>query len=180
MNFQVVSTAQKLNTSKYYVDPNNPPNVPPSGLGGYTDDGAKAGVVLQSALAFVDDKLAEMVKALDRNNTVVIVSAKHGQSPQNREDLTIVNDGAMIDALNCAWEKNSATCADPSKQHLVAHAIDDDGILMWFNDRSKAATDFAKQFLLSYSGTGIGSHNGTPCFPGASPPMPKIQRAQRP
>ena len=63
----------------------------------------------------------------------------------------------MIDALNCAWEGNNATCKDPAKPHLVAHAIDDDGILMWFTDRSTKATSFAKQFLLNYSGTGIGS-----------------------
>ena len=101
----------------------------------------------------------EMVndKAFEKENTVVILSAKHGQSPKNRDDLTIINDGDMIDALNCAWEKNSATCKDATKPHLVAHAIDDDGILMWLNDRSRKATQFARNFLLGYSGMGIGS-----------------------
>lgn len=157
MNFQSVSTAQKLNKSNYYIDPNNINSIVAGGLGGYTLNGTTPGVVLQSALTFVDDKLADMVKALDHKNTVVILSAKHGQSPQNRTDLTIINDGDMIDALNCAWEKNSPTCKDATKPHLVAHAIDDDGILMWFNDRSDAATRFAKAFLLGYAGTGIGS-----------------------
>jgi hypothetical protein len=63
----------------------------------------------------------------------------------------------MIDALNCAWENNSATCKDASKPHLVAHAMDDDGILMWLNNRSPAALNFAKNFLWNYSGTGAGS-----------------------
>ena len=143
-NFQAVSTAQKLNKSNYYPDPKNTAIVVKNG-----HDGTKPGVVLQSALTFVDDKLADMLndKAFDPTNTVVILSAKHGQSPKNREDLTIINDGDMIDALNCAWEKNSATCKDPTKPHLVAHAIDDDGILMWLNDRSSKAIDFARKYL---------------------------------
>ncbi|WP_204318241.1 hypothetical protein, partial [Serratia marcescens] len=91
------------------------------------------------------------VKAADPSNTVVIVSAKHGQSPNSRADLTIINDGDMIDALNCAWEKYAATCKDATKPHLVAHAMDDDGILLWLNDRSPAALHFTKQFLLGYS-----------------------------
>jgi len=162
MNFQSVSTAQKLNKSNYYPDPSNTGNKVPGGLGGYTANGTTPGVVLQSALNFVNNQLAMMVGALDPTNTVVILSAKHGQSPQNRSDLTIINDGDMIDALNCAWEKYAATCKDASKSHLVAHAIDDDGILMWFNDRSPAALRFARNFLLGYSGTGLGSDaNGT-------------------
>ncbi len=157
MNFQAVSTAQKLNKSNYYPDPANTGNKVAGGLGGYTMNGTAPGVVLQSALSFVNNQLTAMVSALDRTNTVVVLSAKHGQSPRNRADLTIVNDGDMIDALNCAWEKYAATCKDPSKPHLVAHAIDDDGILMWFNDRSPAAIGFAKNFLLGYSGNGLGS-----------------------
>ncbi|ANJ73227.1 alkaline phosphatase family protein [Ralstonia insidiosa] len=157
MNFQAVSTAQKLNKSAYYPDPSNTANKVKGGLGGYTNNGTVPGPVLQSALTFVDNKLGELVKATDPSNTVVIVSAKHGQSPNSRADLTIVNDGDMIDALNCAWEKYAATCKDATKPHLVAHAMDDDGILLWLNDRSPAALRFAKQFLLGYSGTGVGS-----------------------
>jgi hypothetical protein len=157
LNFQSVSTAQKLNTSKYYIDPNNTNTVMSGGLGGYTLNGAVPGPVLQSALTFVDDQLANMMKAVDPASTTIILSSKHGQSPQDRSALTIVNDGDMIDALNCAWENNSASCKDPSKTHLVAHAMDDDGILMWLNDRSPAALRFAKNFLWNYSGTGVGS-----------------------
>ncbi|AMP07782.1 alkaline phosphatase family protein [Collimonas pratensis] len=157
MNFQAVSTAQKLNKSNYYTDPQNPSTIMTNGLGGYTLNGAVPGPVLQSALTFVDDQLKTMVGALDLSKTVVILSAKHGQSPQNRTALTIINDGNMIDALNCAWENNSASCKDPAQTHLVAHAIDDDGILMWLTDRSTKATRFAKNFLLAYAGTGVGS-----------------------
>ena len=104
MNFQSVSTAQKLNKSSYR-DPANPTAVL-SGLGGYTVDAgghAVPGPVLQGALSFVNDEIGQMVEALDMGETVVIVSAKHGQSPEERTDLTIIDDGAMIDGLDAAW-----------------------------------------------------------------------------
>lgn len=89
-----------------------------------------------------------------RAETAIILSAKHGQSPQDRADLTLINDGAMIDALNAAWDPTFATDGKPP---LVAHAMDDDGIILWLNDRSDAALQFAKSFLWNYAGTGIGS-----------------------
>jgi hypothetical protein len=157
MNFQAVSTAQKLNTSNYYPDPSNPSVIVPNGLGGYVA-GTVPGVVLQSALDFVNGKLTQMMDALQASgngsNTAVILSAKHGQSPQNRADLTIINDGDMIDALNAAWDPTYQT---DNSLPLVAHAIDDDGILMWLNDRRNKALAFAKSFLLNYSGSGVGS-----------------------
>jgi len=153
MNFQSISTAQKLNTSRYY-DPTNPANVL-GGLGGYTSDAQGnlvPGPVLRGALQFVDASIGKMVQALDMSNTVVIVSAKHGQSPENRADLTIINDGAMIDALNAAWNAATGSMTD-----LVAHAIDDDVVLLWLNDHSQPAANFAANFLLNYSGLGVGS-----------------------
>jgi predicted AlkP superfamily pyrophosphatase or phosphodiesterase len=149
MNFQAVSTAQKLNMST------TPESSDPTQTGGYTNDGTIPGPVLQSALHFVDESLKQMQAAIDQNantksNTVIILSAKHGQSPQNRSDLTLINDGDMLAALETAW---SAT--NPSISPLVAHAMDDDGVLLWLNDRN--ATDFVKNFLMNYSGTGISS-----------------------
>ena len=153
MNFQTVSTAQKLNKS-HYNDPANPGNVL-VGLGGYVTDATSGkqvpGPVLSAALSFVDQSIGKMVKTAD-NNTVFVISAKHGQSPENRKDLTIINDGDMTGALDAAWN-----AANPGANGLVAFAIDDDGILIWLKDRSPAAVDFARNFLWNYSGTGIGS-----------------------
>jgi hypothetical protein len=58
MNFQTVSTGEKLPTS--------PTNTDPSGnaTGGYKADGATPGVVLTNALTFVDNSLGQMVAAL--------------------------------------------------------------------------------------------------------------------
>ena len=52
----------------------------------------------------------------------------------------------MIAALNAAWNDYRIRAAP-----LVAFGVDDDGILMWLNDRSEGATDFARQFLMNYS-----------------------------
>jgi hypothetical protein len=80
MNFQSVSTAQKLPISTT----ENPPG---TGTGGYLADGATPGPVLTNALDFVDQSLGLMVSALKNrglfNSTAIVVSAKHGQSPMN-------------------------------------------------------------------------------------------------
>jgi hypothetical protein len=150
MNFQAVSTAQKLDTSSYISNG----TVIASGLGGYVTSGTTQtpGVVLQSALSFVDNSLKQMVDAINANtitkgNTAIIVSAKHGQSPQNRADLTIINDGTMISTLNAAWAQQYPHLAQP----LVAHAMDDDGVLLWLNDNSTTGTTFTKNFLTAYT-----------------------------
>jgi hypothetical protein len=83
-------------------------------------------------------------------STAIILSAKHGQSPQTPSALTRIPDGPIVAALDAAWQAAHPTAATP----LVAFTIDDDGMLMWLNDRSAAATEFAKQFLLGHSGTG--------------------------
>lgn len=140
MNFQAVSTAQKLPTSGGQA-------------GGYLSDGVTPGPVLQGALDFVSREVGMMeaaihARGLDRS-TEIILTAKHGQSPQNPPALTRIPDGPIIDALNAAWKT-----AHPGAGDLVAFLINDDGMLMWLSDRSAAATQFARTFLLGHSGTG--------------------------
>jgi Type I phosphodiesterase / nucleotide pyrophosphatase len=141
MNFQTVSTAQKLPTSGGQP-------------GGYLSDGVTPGPVLSKALDYVDSKIGAMLAAIHaqhlQRTTAVILSAKHGQSPQTPSALTRIDDGAIIDALNAAWKADHPTGAQP----LVAFSIDDDGMLMWLNDRSHTAQEYAESFLLHHSGTG--------------------------
>ncbi|RTL32583.1 MAG: phosphodiesterase [Burkholderiales bacterium] len=154
LNFQSVSTAQKLNVSSYLDSKTS--TVVAGGLAGYVIDAngkTVPGPVLEGALTFVDQQIGQLLNAADLNKTVFIVTAKHGQSPQAREELTIINDGAMIDALNAAWASKTGSAVTP----LVAHAMDDDGVLLWLNDHSEAAAQFAADFLVHYAGTGIGS-----------------------
>ena len=147
MNFQTVSTAEKLPTS--------------DGLtGGYLADGVTPGPLLQRALGFINGKVDAMMDALRarhlQHHTVIILSAKHGQSPQTPSALTRIPDGPIIDALNAAW-----IAGHPGAGDLVAFAIDDDGMLMWLNDRSSEAESFARDFLLSHDGIG-NDINGDP------------------
>jgi hypothetical protein len=145
MNFQSVSTGQKLPTSK---------TESPSGIvtaaGGYLADGATPGKVLSNALDFVDQSLGQMVTALKRNGlydrTAIIISAKHGQSPMNPAALNRIDDGTITAALNAGWKSSH-----PSAAPLVAFGVNDDGMILWLNDRSDAATHYARQFLLKYN-----------------------------
>ena len=148
MNFQTVSTAEKLPTS--------------DGLtGGYLADGETPGPLLTRALDYINMKVGAMIEAIqDRHlekSTAIILSAKHGQSPQTPSALTRIPDGPIIDALNAAWKAaHPAATTD-----LVAFSVNDDGMLIWLSDRSAAATEFAKNFLLEHSGTG-NDINGNP------------------
>jgi hypothetical protein len=149
MNFQAVSTAEKLPAS--------------DGLqGGYLAKNVPGPLVVKN-LDFVSDEIGRMVSELRKRHldktTTIILSAKHGQSPTDPKALTRVDDGPLLDGLNAAWKK-----AHPKAGDLVAHAVDDDGMLIWLNDRSQAATDFAKKYLLAQSGTGTGIDKAPKAF----------------
>ncbi|WP_415855975.1 alkaline phosphatase family protein [Sinomonas sp. G460-2] len=139
MNFQSVSTAQKLPKS--------------DGLaGGYLADGVTPGPLLSKALDFIDAQVGKMTAAIaktpDAKKTTVILSAKHGQSPMDPSSLKRVDDGPIIDGLNAAWR----TAGHPSD--LVAFATDDDVMQLWLNEHTQAAADFAKQYLTSHAAAG--------------------------
>jgi hypothetical protein len=160
MNFQSVSTAQKSNLSHFKNDSGK------KGLGGYIAGGTIPGPALHGALVFIDAQLARIVAALDPRDTLVILSAKHGQSPLVRSQLRLIDDGEIVAALNSAWAAGHPTWKSP----FVSFSVSDDGTLMWFSDRSKVATEFAKAFLWDYRPLHVGgsdtrgtwvNHSGT-------------------
>lgn len=135
MNFQAVSTAEKLPTS--------------DGLaGGYLPSGAP-GPLLSGALSFVDQQIGRIQAALNASgqagSTTIVLSAKHGQSPVDRTSLRRVDDGAVLDGLNAAWAANH-----PAAAPLVSFSVDDDGMLLWLSDHSGPALSFAKTYLLGH------------------------------
>jgi len=140
MNFQTVSTAEKLPTSDGQA-------------GGYLADGVTPGPLLSGALDSVDKQLGSMLSELRaqrlQNSTTMILSAKHGQSPTDPKLLNRIDDGPIIDGLNAAWTK-----AHPGAPALVVHSSDDDGMLLWLGNRSAAATAFTQKYLLARSGNG--------------------------
>ena len=86
MNFQAVSVAQKL--------PGN----------GYADALGTPSAGLQNALDFVDASLGSMVAALTQrgllSSTLIIVSAKHGQSPIDLKQRRIIDRNVIREAVN--------------------------------------------------------------------------------
>ncbi len=153
MNFQTVSTAQKLPTS--------------DGLtGGYLPGGTVPGPLLVRALNYINTQVSEMVARIQAQglagSTAIIISAKHGQSPTDPGDLARVPDSPIISAINAAW-----TAAHPGAKALVIFSTDDDGMLLWLSNRSQAAADFVKQYLLTHSAAG-NNVNGNPITVSAS------------
>jgi hypothetical protein len=158
MNFQSVSTGQKLPTSNTEGDSSG------TATGGYLADGFTPGPVLKNALNFVDQSLGQMVSALSSagllESTAIIISAKHGQSPMNVAALNRINDGKIIDALNAKWNKEQQG-GNQNATPLVAFGVDDDGMLLWLNDRSEKATDYARAFLMNFNDSSV-SVDGKP------------------
>ena len=136
LNFQSVSTAQKLPSSDGMT-------------GGYLANGMP-GPLLSNALAFVDRSLARLINRIHHDklaaSTTIILSAKHGQSPINKAALRRVDDGAIIDALNSGWHAEH-----PSAAPLVSFSVDDDVMLLWLSNRSAAAFDYVSTYLHSHS-----------------------------
>ncbi|MDQ1476691.1 MAG: hypothetical protein QOE62_1920 [Actinomycetota bacterium] len=136
MNFQTVSTAEKLPTS--------------GGLtGGYLADGTP-GPLLRKALNYINDQLAAMVQRIAHDgltdSTTIILTAKHGQSPKDPSALRRVDDGAIIAAMNAAWATQH-----PNVAPLVAFAVDDDGMIMSLSDPTPTALAFARNYLLTHN-----------------------------
>ena len=84
MNFQSVSVGQKL------------------AIGGYTDAVGTPSANLANAIQFVDRSIGMMLNGLHNaglsKQTLIIVSAKHGQSPIDRKLRVALDDGAVIAA----------------------------------------------------------------------------------
>ncbi len=140
MNFQTVSTAEKLPTS--------------DGLtGGYLPGTKIPGPLLVRALGYINTKVTAMADELQAqgltHSTAIILSAKHGQSPQDPNLLTRIDDKPIIDGVNAAWD-----ALHPGAGPLVLGATDDDAIQWWLTDRSQAAASFAARYLMSHPATG--------------------------
>lgn len=111
MNFQAVSVGQKT--------------------AGYLDAAGTPSAGLRDALEHTDASLGQMVRELESRealeSTVIIVSAKHGQSPIDPQDRLIVNSKLIPQIVN-------GVQAD-----LVGQATEDDIALLWLTDQSKTA-----------------------------------------
>ncbi len=121
-NFQAVSVGQKLAKSGTFD--------PPGLVGGYTDSNATPGNALAQQLDYVDQSLGRMVAALDQQHltrsTLVIVSAKHGQSPIDVSTRVAVDD------------------APYAKTPGYGFHIADDEALLWLKPQTRTPAVYAQ------------------------------------
>jgi hypothetical protein len=122
MNFQAVSVGQKLIEKK------------PTGevlVGGYLDASGTPSAPLQAALVHTDESIGAMVAALQAkglaDSTLIIVSAKHGNSPVDRATLVRVNPTVISSIVNGV------------SLGLLAQLSADTGPLIWLKDQTRTA-----------------------------------------
>ncbi len=84
------------------------------------------------------------------DSTTIIVTAKHGQSPQDPNKLVTVQDGPIISAINAAWAQTH-----PSNTKLIVAGTDDDLWQSYLSDNSQAACDFVKSYLWNHTAQGV-------------------------
>jgi hypothetical protein len=127
-NFQAVSVGEKLKGS------------------GYADVLGTPSPGLASELEFVDQSLGLMVEALQKagiyDKTLIIVGAKHGQSPIDVTKKVAIGNGQPATLINTL---DSGEAFD----------ISDDGSLIWLKDSSQAA-DIATMLSESANQTTLG------------------------
>lgn len=137
MNFQEVSVGQKLP------------------VGGYQDAVGTPSVLLEGALAHVDESLGRIVSELKAkhlfHSTLIVLSAKHGQSPVDPHKLAMESGGhgnaTVVDPLGFI------NAADPNVDSVFASFVNsndgsspttagrlqtDDVGLLWLQDQSPA------------------------------------------
>jgi len=139
MNFQEVSVGQKLP------------------VGGYTDAKGTPSAQLGDAIAHTDASLGRIVAELKSRNlydsTLIIISAKHGQSPIDKTTLameggghapvqtvqdpstTLSNAGVTIDQASSFTNPNSGAVYSTN-----GHLQTDDVGLVWLQDQSQTST----------------------------------------
>ncbi len=146
MNFQAVSVGQKL------IEASN------SVTGGYLDATGTPSAALLNEIQFVDASVGAWVKELKKNglyeSTLIVITAKHGQSPidpslYKRQTKIGTSPATLLDNAGLIPESEA-----PSNPTGIG-PTEDDISLIWLKDSSE--TSAAVQILEQDSGpTGIG------------------------
>jgi predicted AlkP superfamily pyrophosphatase or phosphodiesterase len=146
MNFQAVSVGQKLAKDNASADCTSDTDPKINGQpGGYLDGSGTPTAVLAYGLQKTDDALGEMIQALKDQNlydsTLIIVTAKHGQSPINPAkvnkpghfaDLVATLPDAATDPGGIAIANAAACTTGP-----CGFVMDDDVALIWLQDQKQ-------------------------------------------
>jgi Type I phosphodiesterase / nucleotide pyrophosphatase len=137
MNMQQVSVGEKLP------------------VGGYVDSGATPSPLLEGAFEHVDASLGRIVRELKARHlyesTLIVVSAKHGQSPIDRDKLHMKAGGngiadvrdplGFINTVDANVDQVLSTFVNPNSGNQYAisgHLQTDDVGIVWLQDQSAA------------------------------------------
>jgi Type I phosphodiesterase / nucleotide pyrophosphatase len=171
MNFQAVSVAEKVDSpGSITQNPDGSYTVGPKELAGYLPGTTTPGPLLSGALDYVDAQLRRIVDTIHKDglepSTAIIVTAKHGQSPQDPLQLMRIKDGPIIDAINEAWCEQQNPGARPSPTTyctnglgagtitpLIVAGTDDDLWQSYLSTKTQAAADFVKNYLWNHAAT---------------------------
>ena len=156
MNFQTVSVAEKVDSpSTLTKNSNGTYTEGPIQLAGYLPGGTTPGPLLTSAFDYVNAQLEQMVDTIQQDglasSTAIIITAKHGQSPQDPLQLKRIPDGPIISAINAAWTAQET--GDQNK--LIVAGTDDDLWQSYLSVKTQAAADFVKNYLWNHSATAV-------------------------
>jgi hypothetical protein len=187
MNFQAVSVAEKVDSAQTLVkNPDGTYSESPSDcftattpdpqcLAGYYPGTTTPRPLLASALDYVNAQLQLMADTIHADHlassTAIIITAKHGQSPQDPLLLKRIKDGPIISAINAAW-----TAQTGDKNNLIVAGTDDDLWQSYLSVKTQQAADFVKSYLWTHSATAVlynndgnntrgPNHNGTEQVP---------------
>lgn len=153
MNFQAVSVGQKVQNDN--KDGSCPASTFTGQQGGYTDGDGTPSAVLDYGLHQTDNSIGQMIQGLKNaglfDSTLVVISAKHGQSPINPK--LVSKPGHLADLV-------APDAADPGAAAIVAAGAcstgscgaisDDDVALIWLGNQSD--TTAARNYLNANAG----------------------------
>jgi hypothetical protein len=173
MNFQTVSVAEKVDSPGTLTkNPDGTYTEGPTQLAGYFPGTTTPRPLLAGAFDYVDAQLRRMVDTIHRDglesSTAIIITAKHGQSPQDPLLLKRIDDGPIIGAINEAWceQQNPSAAPDPATfcnnglsggtiTPLIVAGTDDDLWQSYLSVKTQPAADFVKNYLWNHDATAV-------------------------
>jgi hypothetical protein len=185
MNFQVVSVGQKL------IEKSLPTTV----TGGYLDNIGTPSAALLSEIEFADSSIGKMVAELKKNrlyqSTLIVISAKHGQSPIDSArylgistkagDPITTSPATILDSLGLlpfSESPSNPTGIGPTEDDIsliwLTHSSDTANAVQALESQSPATSNIAGIGEI-FSGPGIGQMFNLPGLsPNGDPRTPDI------
>jgi Type I phosphodiesterase / nucleotide pyrophosphatase len=141
MNFQVVSVGQKLIEKSIAV------------TGGYQDAQGTPTAALLSEIQFADASISKMVAALKSrgllDSTLIVISAKHGQSPVDSSHYTRITTSGLVTTSPATILENCIPFSESPANPTGIGPTEDDVSLVWLS--SACTTEGAVNMLENQS-----------------------------